>query len=132
MRDRRNHSIRGSRENDPGRGRNRGLGCLGREGIQGVRGGSALGQEPSWFLLFVTGGKAASVGTDTGRGADLVMTGCGSSILIDDRRQGHLMREMRKAREKRDGADNRARVWERELTGKKKQGRRPSWGHIGG
>lgn len=32
-----------------------------------MSGGSGLGQEPSWFTLFVVGGKAVSVGTDAGR-----------------------------------------------------------------
>ena len=36
----------------------------------------------------------------------MVMRECGSSILIDDPRQGHLMRERRKGREIRDGIDS--------------------------
>lgn len=46
------------------------------------------------------------MGTDAGRRVDLVMRGCGSSILIGDGRQGHPMSKRRKAGEIRNGVDS--------------------------
>lgn len=40
-----------------------------------------------------------SVRTDVGGLVDLAMGGCGSPILIDDGRQGHLLRKRRRVRE---------------------------------
>lgn len=45
---------------------------------------SDLRQEPRWFTLFVTGVKAASVGTEAGRGVELVMRGGESSTLMTE------------------------------------------------
>lgn len=54
--------------------------------------------QPSWFVSFVTGGRAESVGTDAGSLFDLMMEGWASSTLIDSQRQGHLLRKRRRAR----------------------------------
>lgn len=61
---------------------------LGGDGIQ-----AGLGQKPSWVISFGAGEKAESVGTDAGRLGNSVRGGCESSILVDDQRQGHLLRK---------------------------------------
>lgn len=59
----------------------------------GMSGEAGLGRKPGWFISFGAGEKVESVGSDAGRLVDLVMGGCESSILIDDQRQGHLLRK---------------------------------------
>ena len=44
------------------------------------------------------------MGTDTGSGIEVGMGGCGSSVLLDDQRQSHLMRK-KKAREIGDSVE---------------------------
>lgn len=65
--------------------------------LGGVGGQAGVEGQPSWFVSFVTGGRAGSVGTDAGSLFELVMERWASSILIDSQRQGHLLRKRRKA-----------------------------------
>lgn len=63
---------------------------------------------------------------------DVVMGGCGSSILIDNQRAGH---QSERGGEKGDMSwcrNNHPREWETKLTREIDQGCQQSRGHIGG
>lgn len=65
----------------------------GRGWNPGMSGEAGLGQKPIWVISFGAGEKAESVGTDAGILGNSVRGGCESSILVDDQRQGHLLRK---------------------------------------
>lgn len=88
----------------------------GRGRNPGASGGSGLPEKPSWYISLVTSEKAGSVGTDACE-SDLVMDGCGSPILIDSQRQGHLLRKEEEGQgDIRWCKNNHPGVWESELT----------------
>lgn len=73
------------------------------------------------------------MGPDTSRFVDVVMGGCGSSILIDNQRGGHQSERGGESKaDMRWCRNNHPREWETELTREIDQGCQESRGHIGG